>query len=210
MKTTKILFIVLVALSLLLVGCSSKQKSGTGDSAEKKVASGSKIKDFLMMGGKYKCDYTVNTPEGTATQIIYLDGQNMRAEMKTSGQPGTLILVGTKEGTKQCSFMWTEGAPAEEGGNSVIKACYETAASDEPFSTKGLESGSGSAASLDWNAQADCSPYLGSVDTSVPAGYQVMDLSIPAGGYGTGEFAVPANSGAEDLQPVDTSSDSLY
>ena len=181
MKTMKIWIVMLVVISLLLVACSSKTEGSSAKVTvtDKKESAGSKIKDFLTPGAKVKCVYTIKAPDGTGTQTstVYISGSNMRGEFTTSEQPGTIVVVGKVEGTQQCSYMWSVGVPETEGniGNEAVKVCSSTT-SEEPFLTEGSTSGNGQIVSVDWNAEASCAPYVGAIDTNVPAGYTVTDL----------------------------------
>ena len=178
---------MLVSVLLIVTACTkigSEEKSMAGKAEGILGKTGSKLKDLVQGGAKLKCVYTLNVLEGTAKETVFIQGSTLRAELTSSDKPDTIVLVGKREGKKQCSYTWSLGVPLTEdvSGTEALKVCFDAPAGDSAV-TDGSATGGGKIGAVDWDAEASCIPYGGVIDTNVPAGYSVNDLSVDIAAY---------------------------
>ncbi len=199
----KLILAIGITILLLLTACGTTTPTTGDQNVVQKTTS--TIKDFITKGGAYKCESSITTPEGTAKQVAYVNGDTTRGELSNSNQPGTMIVVSKKEGTKQCSLIWTVGVPltADNPTNEVLKTCYEATAQTQ---ANNPQPGSGKISSIDMSAEANCAPYVGTIDTTPPADYKIMDLSAPV----VPVVNIPQSSSGGDNTPVEYNSSGMY
>ncbi|GEM_PF-3942347 len=182
----QVLIILIVSVMLVLAAC-TKTVQEAGSDAKKVSAAGpqagagkvgNRLRDLVKAGAKYKCESVIKTSDGTLSNVIYTDRLTTRGEIKVSTDPGTVILVSKREGAKYCSYMWTIGdtpKSAEDPVNQAVKVCFDY--------TEGIETGSRAEATkakistVNWDGEASCTSYTGIIDTTVPAGYELVDLT---------------------------------
>ncbi len=140
-----------------------------------------KLNVMFASGKKWKCEFLTDSQKDEKnSQVFYLDGETYRGEGTIHNYlhpelDGSSYVLGKREGTRYCSYMWVSKPQGKQTDASMWKACLDNFHDVHPFQVGEL--GVAQFEGVTEKVLSNCQEYTGVIDLSAPENIPTADWS---------------------------------